>query len=187
MPNFDFAGFFNAFDVTASVWAANDWIARTWHWIETKYAESPALIMGLGIALVLPVIATAGVLVRLALGTALRRDHAVETTPRTQPLSSWRQNARLELADRTSYQISQAIVRIGREVDNDLCLSHPTVHRYHAVLERSPEAEFVISYIGDPDHPGLLVNGEAVQRQRLRGGEALQLGAIELRFSVSPA
>lgn len=187
MPNFDFAGFFNAFDAIASVWAASDWIARTGQWIETKYTEAPALVLGLGIALVLPVIATAGVLVRLTLGADHRRRDTGETVPRTQPLSTWRQNAHLEMADRTSYQIIQGIVRIGREADNDLCLSHPTVHRYHAVLERSPEAEFVISYIGDPDHPGLLVNGEAVQRQRLRGGEALQLGAIELRFSVSPA
>lgn len=187
MPNFDFAGFFNAFDATASFWAASDGLARSWQWIETKYTESPALILGLGVALLLPVIATAGVLVRLALGAGQRRDFAEQAAPRTQPLSVWRQHAHLEMVDRSSYEITQGIVRIGREVDNDLCLSHPTVHRYHAVLERSPEAEFVISYIGDPEHPGLLVNGEAVQRQRLRGGEALQLGAIELRFSVSPA
>ena len=55
------------------------------------------------------------------------------------------------------------------------------------LLERSPDAEFMISYIGDPDHDGLLINGHAAQRQRLRGGEVLEIGAIKLRFALSPA
>ena len=187
MPNFEYAGFINAFDATTWLASMRDWIVVLLGWIQIKYAEAPALVLGLGVALALPAIATTGAIVRLLMRGSHAPDMTAVPTVRTRPVSVWRQSAYLELAGNNSYEINQGIVRIGRESDNDLCLSDPTVHRYHAVLERSPDAEFMISYIGDPDHDGLLINGHAAQRQRLRGGEVLEIGAIKLRFSLRPA
>ncbi len=187
MPNFDYAVFFNAIDGSTWLAAMGAWLAYLLGWIQIKYAEAPALVLGLGVALALPAIATTGAIVRLLLRGSRAPDIDPIPTVKTRPLSAWRQSAFLVLAGNNSYEINQGMVRIGRESDNDLCLSDPTVHRYHAVLERSPDAEFMISYIGDPDHDGLLINGRAAQRQRLRGGEVLEIGSIKLRFALSPA
>lgn len=187
MLNIDYLGFFNAFDTSVWLTAIGDWIEHAKVFIRTKYLEAPALILGVAIALIIPAIATAGAIVRMMARRAQPLESETVRTARTRPISAWRQSACLEMPDSTLYPINQGIVRIGREADNDLRLADPTIHRYHAVLERSPDAEFMISYVGDPDHDGLLINGTAAQRQRLRGGEVLEIGAIKLRFSVSPA
>jgi len=187
MPNFEFLGFFNAFDGFVWLTAIRDWIEQFFVWLQTKYIEAPALILGVGVALAVPTIATAGALIRLMARGKSPPETTDDHTVRTRPISVWRQNASLVMPDNSQYPIGQGILRIGREADNDLRLSDPSVHRYHAVLERSPEAEYIISYVGDPDHDGLLINGLAAHRQRLRGGEVLEIGAIKLRFSVSPA
>ncbi|MGI9479609.1 MAG: FHA domain-containing protein [Hyphomicrobiaceae bacterium] len=187
MPNFDNFGFFNAFDAFAWLAVIRDGVAELFAWIQTKYLEEPAVILGIALALAVPAIATAGAVVRRISQTSGHPEVVEIPTVRTRPISVWRQTAYLELPDNSRYPIEQDIVRIGREADNDLRLAHPTVHRYHVVLERSPDVEFIVSYVGDPDHAGLIINGNAVQRQRLRGGEVLEIGSIKLRFSVSPA
>lgn len=188
MLDFEFAGFFNAFDAQSYFSTTRIWISEATVWIQTKYTEAPALVLGLGFALALPVIAIVGSILRLVSGRQPRLSQ-IPRTVRTQPASAWRQRASLELTDSNaaSFQVGRKPVRIGRETDNDLCLSDPTVHRYHAVLEQTPEAEYILSYVGDPDNDGLFVNGQSVQRLRLRGGEILEIGAIKLRFALSAA
>ncbi len=186
MPNFEYVSFFNGFAGTVGLATALEWIEIALGWIQVKYAEAPALVLGLAFALALPAIATTGALVRHMFNRSDVPEVSTSATVRTQPISTWRQNAYLEIPGDRNYPISKDIVRIGRETDNDLCLAHPTVHRYHAVLELSPDAEFLISYIGDPDHDGLRINGQAAARQRLRGGEELEIGAIKLRFALRP-
>lgn len=190
MDHTDIAGIFIATN-QASWWVTvNETTVWLLDWITAKYSEAPAVVLGVGFALALPALAILSALARLiARSTASRSsvDVPEDKTIRTVPISAWSQSAALEMTDNSRYPIEQSIVRIGREVDNDLCLADPTVHRYHAVLERSPDAEYSIQYIGDPDRDGLLINGQAAQRQRLRGGEVLEIGAIKLRFAVSTA
>ena len=185
----DISSFFNDFDISS--WS--DLIAflrlhalQSTEWVRTKYQEAPALVLGVGAALALPAIAILGTLLRLMFTRPTPRCPVEDRTQRTQPASVWRQQAWLEFANSSmaGFHLNQEIVRIGRESDNDLCLSDPTVHRYHAVLEHTPEAEYFVSYIGDPEHNGLFVDGHPVERHRLRGGEILQIGSIKLRFAL---
>lgn len=190
MSNYDIIGFFNAFDSGSWLAASSESIVQMLNWITSQYSEAPALVLGVGLALALPALAVISALLRLLIRatTPSSPEHVSDDkTVRTIPISAWNQSASFEMTDNSHYPISQPIVRIGREIDNDLCLSDPTIHRYHAVLERSPDAEYMISYIGDPDRDGLFINGRAAQRQRLSGGEVLEIGAIKLRFTLSPA
>ena len=186
-----FFAFFTSFDGAAWLAAVRDPAAGLLNWVGTNYAKAPALVLGLGVALAIPAIATTGALLRALLRPSRRRPPTVIASgeQHTRPASAWRQRAWLERADNVGarYRIAKGIMRIGRETDNDLCLMEPTVHRYHAILERTPEAEYYITYIGDPDLDGLRIDGRAARRQRLRGGEILEIGAIKLRFAMGAA
>lgn len=190
MVEIDSFNFFNDFDATDWFGLFHAYGDSLLGWARNKYHESPALMFGVAVALAVPVLALSGVLLRTL--SAQRRAELglpAERTVRTRPASSWRQAAYLEFADSSiaRFKIDSGMVRIGRERDNDLCMTDPTLHRYHAVLERTPDAEYYIAYVGDPDRDGLFVDGQPFARKRLRGGEVLQIGAIKLRFTLSVA
>jgi hypothetical protein len=189
MLDMEISGFFNAFDGEGLSAFLTDSTARTISWVLSKYESSPALVLGVGFALAIPAVATIGAIFHMLFRRHQPVSSFVPSTVRTKPASIWRQSASLESTDSRAdrHQIDSALVRIGRETDNDLCLSDPSVHRYHAILERTPDAEFYLSYLGDPGTEGLYVNGKPIQRERLRGGEVLQIGSIKLRFALGPA
>ncbi|MBU2534078.1 MAG: FHA domain-containing protein [Alphaproteobacteria bacterium] len=190
MSDVQFSSFFNGADADMLFGVAYRHAAGLAAWVEAQYADSPELVLSLGVAFSLPAIATTGVLLRSLLASRKRRRYEFDAaTQHTRPASLWRQRAALELtsANAREFVLGQGIVRIGRETDNDLCLPDPAVHRYHAVIEQTPEAEFVISYVGDPNSNGMHVDGHPVTRQRLRGGEILLLGATKLRFTMRSA
>ncbi|MDX2287703.1 MAG: FHA domain-containing protein [Hyphomicrobiaceae bacterium] len=72
------------------------------------------------------------------------------------------------------------VLRIGRETDNDICLRNETVHRYHAVISRSPDDGLVVSDLSGRTGNGVYVNGSRVTSQPLVDGDRLVLGRAEL-------
>lgn len=77
------------------------------------------------------------------------------------------------------------MVRIGREEDNEIRLTHPTVHRYHALVRRSIEDGYEIADLSDVTGNGVLINGEKISHRRLFDGDVISLGAARLRFAVN--
>ena len=165
----------------------NYWVRIT-SWIAKEYAEAPALVIAGGVALCAPIAAVFGLALR---GVLRQRPPAIDPVPLTKPPRGWQIQARLELVDpqndREQFKIGHGLVRIGREEDNDVQLVHETVHRYHAVIERTPESEFVITDVSGEDGNGVRVNGERIQRHRLRGGETIDIGRSQLKFELSEA
>ncbi len=155
-------------------------------WIRKEFAEAPALVIAGGVAVFVPLLALLGLMLRRLFSFRPRR---FDTVPLTKPPRAWQVRARLEVInpvdDREQFVIGHGLVRIGREEDNDVQLVHKTVHRYHAVIERTPESEFVITDVSGADGNGVRVNGELVQRQRLRGGEMIDIGRTQLKFALS--
>ena len=76
--------------------------------------------------------------------------------------------------------------RIGRHGDNDIRLADWSVHRHHAVIERTPEEAFVIADLSGKDGSGLRVNGERKERAELSDGDLIELGRSRLRFENAP-
>lgn len=73
-------------------------------------------------------------------------------------------------------------MRIGREDDNDVVLPVSTVHRYHAVVRRTPDAGYVVFDLSGADGNGVVLNGERVSEAQLHDGDELHLGTARLRF-----
>ncbi len=76
------------------------------------------------------------------------------------------------------------LMRIGREPDNELVLSVPTVHRYHAAIERTMDAGYVITDLSGEKGNGVFVNARRIAKAQLGDGDEIRLGAAVLSFSL---
>ena len=160
---------------------------------------APALVLGLSVVVALPVLILAGMVLR-------RVTPVGEGTSRYfGPLPEDIKHARGDY-DGPSDAYSEAfifvesdggngtggfqftdrsmMVRIGREEDNEIRLTHPTVHRYHALIRRSIEDGYEIADLSDVTGNGVLINGEKISHRRLFDGDVISLGAARLRFAV---
>jgi FHA domain len=151
--------------------------------------------------LVLPAVALVSFLVQW---TARRRSqraaiHAAELraggaepsveTPAGEDMPLWSQEAWLtvEGKDAGTLPIASRLVRIGRHQDNDVRLPDTTVHRYHAVIERTQEEAFVITDLSGKDGNGVRINGERLPRAELADGDVIEIGRTRLKFESASA
>ena len=74
------------------------------------------------------------------------------------------------------------LLRIGRHQENDIRLEDKTVHRYHALLHRSADGDFLIRDLSGQNGNGVYVNGSRIDQTALRPGDLVELGAVRLRF-----
>lgn len=153
-------------------------------WVATEFRETPAIVLGVAFALLIPPMAVLGLLLRRV---PKRRSYTIDDVPKSVPASAWRVQGILLSANNSGdrHIIGHGLVRIGREEDNDVQLTHRTVHRYHAIIERTPEAEFVIIDVSGGEGNGIKVDGERVGRARLRGGELIEIGQEQMRFQLA--
>ena len=82
------------------------------------------------------------------------------------------------------HPVTRELLRIGREDDNDIVLPLQTVHRYHAVIQRTDDAEIVVMDLSSRQGNGVVVNGKRISRQRLANGDIIQLGESRLTYSA---
>jgi hypothetical protein len=179
-------------------------------WVAASYARAPALVLGLVALIAVPPLAVLGWLVRrkesgdldvsqqrtqvrrVARGKAADPRDGVRTghIP-LRPLEAW-----IEVVNRSDvapsysdqrYNLGRTLLRIGRETDNDVCLEDTTVHRYHAAVHRTEDAEFVITDLSSAGGNGVVVNGRAVAEARLASGDLIELGNARLKFLAAPS
>jgi hypothetical protein len=178
-------------------------------WVAASYARAPALVLGLVALIAVPPLAIVGWLMRnretesLEVSqqrTQVRRvSRGKAADPREgvrtghiplRPLEAWIEVVnRGDVAPSISggrYSLGRTLLRIGRETDNDVCLEDTTVHRYHAAIHRTEDAEFVITDLSSVGGNGVVVNGRAVAEARLSSGDLIELGNARLMFSAAP-
>jgi len=162
------------------------------------YQRAPALVLVLSALLVLPVVALISFAAharmrrrssRAALRAAQRRAQSgdlIKEVPAGIP--AWPSQAWLTIEGRSGSTVALAgqVIRIGRHEDNDIRLADRSVHRYHAVIERTPDEAFVITDVSGKDGNGVRVNGERAARARLADGDVIELGRAKLRFENAP-
>lgn len=180
-------------------------------WVAASYAEAPALVLGLAVLAVVPPLALIGWLARSREAkpatiseaqTKLQRVRRPATAEeprdsvRTGHIPLRMLNAWVEVVaagedvskvSDQRYSLAPALLRIGRETDNDICLDDITVHRYHAAIRRTEDAEFVITDLSSAGGNGVVVNGRTVAEARLASGDMIELGKAKLKFSAAPS
>jgi predicted component of type VI protein secretion system len=95
-------------------------------------------------------------------------------------------NAKLILTKQNApdheFNLSKSSVSIGRAMTNDIILSDGRVSRNHASIECRPEGCTIID-LGSSN--GTRVNGEQVQRAKLKPGDQISLGNSQLIYEIS--
>lgn len=84
-----------------------------------------------------------------------------------------------ESAGIREFELVDEEVRIGRELDNTLRLSDPSISRHHAVLRRAGDG-YEVQDLGSSN--GVLVNGARVQSSPLHDSDRVTLGQLHLTF-----
>lgn len=162
-------------------------------WLNDGYHRAPALMLVLAALIALPPLAVAGLVLRrprrspdstVRLSRPSARTGKRDRTVRTE-LSAWPTEAWVETGGRR-HVVGRAMLRVGREADNDICLQEKTVHRYHAVIRRSTDGEVIVTDVSGPEGNGVLVNGARVGEARLRPGDVIAIGEVKLNFDARP-
>ena len=87
------------------------------------------------------------------------------------------------------YNLPPGVTRIGRSLDNDICLDDSTVSGHHSAITVTPNdyLDGTFDVFVDDLHStnGTQVNGEPVQRRRLHNEDILRTGSHEFKFLVS--
>jgi hypothetical protein len=155
------------------------------------YDRAPALVMVLAALFVVPLTALIA-LVGESVRAHWSPPRPLDLAP-TAPATPWPSHGWLTVdgpstgaGTRTPLPARGGMIRIGRHEDNDVRLSHVSVHRHHALLHRTPEEEFVIVDLSGRDGNGVLVNGERLAEARLFDGDRIALGEVNLRFESAP-
>lgn len=90
--------------------------------------------------------------------------------------------ARLSLqiaGEQRTFSVTNAALRIGRALDNDIVLNHAIVSRHHAVVEADGH-DVVVRDLDSRN--GVFVNRLRVKREPLDDGDMVHVGPFELRF-----
>jgi FHA domain-containing protein len=162
---------------------------------------APALVLGLSVIAALPVLILAGFVLRRVTPDGDRTSRYFGPLPEQTnggrtgakgPIEAYSEAFIFVESDGGKgtgtggfqFTVGSMMVRIGREEDNEIRLTHPTVHRYHALISRSLEDGYEIADLSDAHGNGILINGEKVSHRRLFDGDVISLGAARLRFAV---
>ncbi len=149
------------------------------------YNKSPILVIGLALAGGVPLLA--GI---FAFGRAMRRRREEVATTPSAPLTETPRagdKAWIEYAtedDRSPVLFAGELLRIGRHSDNDIALDHVSVHRHHALIQRTPDHEFVLIDYTAGTGNALLLNGAPTSRATLRDGDRITVGQTNLVFRL---
>jgi hypothetical protein len=172
-------------------------LARARELLQGGYARAPALVIALCAFVVLPAVALVSFVAQVAASRRARHAairaaqlRAGDGEPTTEmpnggaDMPLWPHEAWLtvEGGGAGTLPLDSRLIRIGRHQDNDVRLPDTTVHRYHAVIERTPDEAFVITDLSGKDGNGVRVNGERQSRTELADGDVIELGRTRLKF-----
>ena len=97
------------------------------------------------------------------------------------PTAATAANGYLITPDGTSFAVGRKPIRIGREPDNEIVISDPSVSRHHAVVEL---LSGTVQITDQGSANGVEVNGQRVSSAILQPGVRLKIGQVPLRFEA---
>lgn len=106
----------------------------------------------------------------------------IPPTPPLQngPLPPARLIIRLPQGQQT-YRIEKSVIKIGRQLDNDIIVEDKRVSRWHAQIKYQQDGQFTIYDLGSTN--GITINNTPHMRQQiLRNGDSFTIGSYDFYF-----
>lgn len=162
--------------------------------IVAGYEKAPVLVIVLSALVVLPAVALASWLLRAAgwlakgsrrqspLPAAPARELDAEADEPARPTQAWL-SVEGETAGR--HALVGELMRIGRNPDNEIWLTDASVHRYHAVIQRTEDAGFIITDMSGQAGNGVRINGTRRASSPLVNGDVIELGKARITFATA--
>ena len=151
------------------------------------YERAPVPVLVLSAVLIVPLAALGsslltGVVYRIADRRRARIGASSNALPEEAP--PWPSEAWLDIEghQRSALPSRATLVRIGRHQDNEILIADTSVHRHHAIIQRTFDADYVITDMSGEGGNGVLINGERLAESRLFNGDIIQLGEAKMRF-----
>jgi len=178
-------------------------------WVTDHYQRVPTLMLGLAALILFPVISIVSALIQSVsarsattqspqVKTERTATHAFGAKGNAKPVSDriackagrpvWPSKAMVELRDPTGQRhparipLSQPVVQIGRSDDADIIIQDPTVHRHHATIHCTEDAEYMVTDMSAGTGNGVVVNGHPVFQHQIFDGDEIRLGRARLMF-----
>jgi hypothetical protein len=82
------------------------------------------------------------------------------------------------------YPITRTTCRLGRSKNNEITLRDSSVSRRHAEIHRDKGDEFTLIDLNSLN--GVYVNNEKIGRHKLKEGDIVEIGDVNLRFTLMP-
>ena len=164
--------------------------------IVAGYQKAPLLVIVLSALLVLPAVALAAWIMRAAGKSATRAtrqrrasaDRTRGSSPAGPDVPAWPAQAWLSVEGeaRGTHPVAGEMIRIGRHPDNEVWLTDTSVHRYHAVIHRTQDADFFITDLSGQEGNGIRINGTRRAQSQLINGDVIELGKARITFATAP-
>lgn len=78
--------------------------------------------------------------------------------------------------------IKGSVAKVGRHPENDVIVSDPTVHRYHATLTKGLGKAYHLQDLSPPHGNGIWVNGKRAKEADIVPGDLIELGEVRMRY-----
>ena len=82
-------------------------------------------------------------------------------------------------SEKSEHKFSKRLIRLGTHVDNDLCLTDPSVSRFHAYIEVDQHGHKIVD---QNSKNGVFINGIRVKEAYLQNHVHIHLGSIQLVY-----
>jgi hypothetical protein len=175
---------------SAALEAWSDAIGQALTLIQGAYLRAPTLVLALTALLILPAVAVLSAATRAVRRyrsrRAARRSANADGIPADIPDAArlpLRSQAWVTVDGVGTVPLVGQVARIGRHRANDVRLSDRSVHRRHAVIERTPDEAFLLIDVSGKGG-GVRVNGRRTERVQLADGDVIELGRARLRFET---
>jgi FHA domain len=163
--------------------------------VSAGYRKAPVVVIVLSALVILPAVALFSFLVRGAARWFRRRGSSPSASAEwTRAAGSaldgpgWPTQAWLAIDGEAAgtHPIAGEMIRIGRHPDNEIWLTDTSVHRYHAVIHRTEDADFFITDLSGTEGNGVRINGARRSQSQLANGDIIELGKARMTFASVP-
>ncbi len=192
------------FAAATTVVAMHAW-NTTVAWLAEHYARVPTLMFGLAALVAFPVIAVMAAAFR-RLAQESDATHRIKQSPHSLTTQdhqagdaggrtgtpAWPTKAAVVLKDPAGvgtiarrFELARPVVQIGRSTDTDIVIQDASVHRYHATIHCTEDAEYVVTDLSAGFGNGVVVNGQRVLQHQIFDGDEIRLGRAKMMFITS--